>query len=141
MPEKGFGQRDHRSDSIYGYGRTDKKDQPRVPITARLIADLLTVAGANRLLTVDLHADLRSRVFQYCRWIELTALTLLQRLFQTETDRRSGRGGDGYRHLKRARDMAARMNAPLAIVEKRRLGNAGKTEALNVIGDVKVRLP
>ena len=40
----------------YGYGRTDKKDQPRVPITARLIADLLTVAGANRLLTMDLHA-------------------------------------------------------------------------------------
>ncbi|MEE9520181.1 MAG: ribose-phosphate diphosphokinase, partial [Dehalococcoidales bacterium] len=40
----------------YGYGRTDKKDQPRVPITARLVADLLTVAGANRLLTVDLHA-------------------------------------------------------------------------------------
>ena len=40
----------------YGYGRTDKKDQPRVPITARLVADLLTVAGANRLLTIDLHA-------------------------------------------------------------------------------------
>ena len=40
----------------YGYGRTDKKDQPRVPITARLVADLLTVAGANRILTVDLHA-------------------------------------------------------------------------------------
>src|SRR5271169_1359917 len=40
----------------YAYGRTDKKDQPRVPITARLIADLLTTAGANRLLTVDLHA-------------------------------------------------------------------------------------
>ena len=40
----------------YAYGRTDKKDQPRVPITARLIADLLTVAGANRVLTVDLHA-------------------------------------------------------------------------------------
>ena len=40
----------------YGYGRTDKKDQPRVPITARLVADLLTTAGANRLLTVDLHA-------------------------------------------------------------------------------------
>jgi len=40
----------------YGYGRTDKKDQPRVPITARLVADLLTTAGANRLLTMDLHA-------------------------------------------------------------------------------------
>ena len=40
----------------YGYGRTDKKDQPRVPITARLVADLLTVAGANRFLTLDLHA-------------------------------------------------------------------------------------
>src|SRR3972149_953974 len=40
----------------YAYGRTDKKDQPRVPITARLVADLITVAGANRMLTVDLHA-------------------------------------------------------------------------------------
>ena len=40
----------------YGYGRTDKKDQPRVPITARLVADILTAAGADRLLTVDLHA-------------------------------------------------------------------------------------
>jgi len=49
----------------YGYGRTDKKDQPRVPITARLVADLLTTAGANRLLTVDLHAAQIQGFFQY----------------------------------------------------------------------------
>ena len=50
--------------SYYGYGRTDKKDQPRVPITARLLADLITVAGAGRLLTVDLHAAQIQGFFQ-----------------------------------------------------------------------------
>ena len=49
----------------YGYGRTDKKDQPRVPITARLVADLLTAAGADRLLTIDLHAGQIQGFFQY----------------------------------------------------------------------------
>src|SRR3990172_776174 len=60
----------------YGYSRTDKKDQPRVPITARLIADLLTVAGANRLLTVDLHAP-QIQGFFNIPVDELTALYLL----------------------------------------------------------------
>src|SRR5512136_1356067 len=65
----------------YGYGRTDKKDQPRVPITARLIADLLTVAGANRLLTVDLHAGQIQGFFQI-PVDELTALYILSRHFK-----------------------------------------------------------
>ncbi len=69
----------------YGYGRTDKKDQPRVPITARLIADLLTVAGANRLLTVDLHAA-QIQGFFNIPVDELTALYLLSDYFGEITD-------------------------------------------------------
>ena len=65
----------------YGYGRTDKKDQPRVPITARLVADLLTVAGANRLLTVDLHAE-QIQGFFNIPVDELTALFLLSDYFK-----------------------------------------------------------
>ena len=64
----------------FGYGRTDKKDQPRVPITARLVADLLTVAGANRLLTVDLHAA-QIQGFFSIPVDELTALYLLSHYF------------------------------------------------------------
>src|SRR5208283_6144958 len=65
----------------YGYGRTDKKDQPRVPITARLIADLLTVAGANRMLTVDLHAG-QIQGFFNIPVDELTALYMLSDYFK-----------------------------------------------------------
>ena len=54
----------------YGYGRTDKKDQPRVPITGRLVADLLTAAGADRMLTVDLHAGQIQGFFTF-RWTNL----------------------------------------------------------------------
>ena len=123
----------------YGYGRTDKKDQPRVPITARLIADLLTVAGANRLLTVDLHAA-QIQGFFNIPVDELTALYLLSKYFKDK----------GFDDLvvvatdigisKRARDMAAKLNAPLAIVEKRRVGNLDQTETLNVIGEVEGRV-
>ena len=123
----------------YGYGRTDKKDQPRVPITARLIADLLTVAGANRLLTVDLHAA-QIQGFFNIPVDELTALTLLSDYFKQKQIEDLVVVATDIGISKRARDMAARMNAPLAIVEKRRLGNAGKTEALNVIGDVKGKI-
>jgi ribose-phosphate pyrophosphokinase len=120
----------------YGYGRTDKKDQPRVPITARLVADLLTVAGANRLLTVDLHAA-QIQGFFNIPVDELTALYLFSRYF----------GDKGFDDLvvvatdigitKRARDLAANLNAPLAIMEKRRVGNLDQTETLNVIGEVE----
>jgi len=120
----------------YGYGRTDKKDQPRVPITARLVADLLTVAGANRLLTVDLHAA-QIQGFFNIPVDELTALYLLSKYFKDK----------GFDDLvvvatdigisKRARDMAAKLNAPLAIVEKRRVGNLDRTETLNIIGEVE----
>ena len=119
----------------YGYGRTDKKDQPRVPITARLIADLLTVAGANRLLTVDLHAA-QIQGFFNIPVDELTALNLLANYFK-------GRDMDDLVVVatdigisKRARDVAEKLNAPLAIMEKRRIRNVDQTETLNVIGEV-----
>lgn len=121
----------------YGYARTDKKDQPRVPITARLVADLITTAGANRLLTVDLHAG-QIQGFFNIPVDELTAQFLLKDYF-----RKNGLDGNmvvvatDIGISKRARDVATRLEAPLAIMEKRRVGNTGKTEALNIIGDVK----
>ncbi len=120
----------------YGYGRTDKKDQPRVPITARLVADLLTVAGANRLLTVDLHAA-QIQGFFNIPVDELTALYLLSDYFQKKDFDDIVVVATDIGITKRARDLAAKLNAPLAIMEKRRIGNADQTETLNVIGEVE----
>lgn len=120
----------------YSYGRTDKKDQPRVPITARLIADLLTVAGANRLLTVDLHAA-QIQGFFNIPVDELTALYLLSDYFKKKDFNELVVVATDIGISKRARDLAAKLNAPLAIMEKRRLDNSGHTETLNVIGEVE----
>ncbi|MFC2057009.1 ribose-phosphate diphosphokinase [Chloroflexota bacterium] len=120
----------------YAYARTDKKDQPRVPITARLIADLLTVAGANRLLTLDFHAA-QIQGFFNIPVDELTALHLLSDYFKNKDFDDLVVVATDIGISKRARDLAAKLDAPLAIMEKRRLGNAGKTETLNVIGEVK----
>ena len=120
----------------YAYGRSDKKDQPRVPITARLVADLLTVAGSDRLLTVDLHAA-QIQGFFSIPVDELTALNLLANHFK------AGKFNDlvvvatDIGITKRARDLAEKLNAPLAIMEKRRIGNADQAETLNVIGEVE----
>ncbi len=124
----------------YGYARTDKKDQPRVPITARLVADLITVAGANRLLTVDLHAG-QIQGFFNIPVDELTAEYILKDYFKKK-------GLDGNLVVvatdigisKKARDIAERLNTPLAIMEKRRVGNADKSEALNIIGEVNKKI-
>ena len=124
----------------YAYGRTDKKDQPRVPITARLVADLLTVAGANRLLTVDLHAA-QIQGFFSIPVDELTALYILSHYFKEK-----GLNNDlvvvatDIGISKRARALAAKLDAPLAIVEKRRVGNDDRAEALNIIGEVAGKL-
>ena len=120
----------------YGYGRTDKKDQPRVPITARLIADLLTVAGANRLLTVDLHAA-QIQGFFNIPVDELTALNLLANYFKKIKYNDLVVVATDIGISKRARDLAEKLNAPLAIMEKRRIGNVDQTETMNVIGEVK----
>ena len=124
----------------YAYGRTDKKDQPRVPITARLIADLLTVAGANRLLTVDLHAA-QIQGFFSIPVDELTALYILSRYFkEKDLNKNLVVVATDIGISKRARDLAAMLDAPLAIVEKRRVGNEDRAEALNIIGEVAGKL-
>jgi ribose-phosphate pyrophosphokinase len=120
----------------YGYARTDKKDQPRVPITARLIADLLTTAGANRVLTVDLHAA-QIQGFFNIPVDELTALNLLAGYFKKKNMKNLVIVATDIGISKRARDLAEKLNSPLAIMEKRRLANDDEVETLNVIGDVK----
>ena len=120
----------------YGYGRTDKKDQPRVPITARLVADLLTTAGANRLLTMDLHAA-QIQGFFNIPVDELTALTILANYWkEKELDDLVVVATD-IGISKRARDLATKLDTRLTIIEKRRMGNNDMTETMNVIGEVK----
>ncbi len=120
---------------FYAYGRSDKKDQPRVPITARLIADMITVAGADRVLTMDLHQG-QIQGFFNIPVDELTAVHILSNYFKTKhiedlvvvTDL-------GF--AKRARTFAELLDAPLAIIEKRRVGNLDRAELMNVIGEVR----
>ncbi len=121
----------------YAYGRSDKKDQPRVPITARLIADMITVAGADRVLTMDLHQG-QIQGFFNIPVDELTAVHMLSRYFidkhLTECVVVTDLG-----FAKRARAFAEILDAPLAIVEKRRHGNLDRAEVINVIGEVHGR--
>ena len=119
----------------YGYGRTDKKDQPRVPITARLVADLLSAAGADRLLTVDLHAG-QIQGFFNIPVDELTALPILTDYFIGKEISDLVVVAVDIGISKKARDVAERLGAPLAIVEKRRVSNDDASEVMNVIGDV-----
>jgi ribose-phosphate pyrophosphokinase len=120
---------------FYAYGRSDKKDQPRVPITARLVADMITVAGADRVLTLDLHQG-QIQGFFNIPVDELTAVHLVSSYFIDKhledlvvvTDL-------GF--AKRARAFAELLEAPLAIIEKRRVGNLDRAELLNVIGEVR----
>lgn len=119
----------------FAYGRTDKKDQPRVPITARLLADMITVAGADRILTVDLHAG-QIQGFFNIPVDEMTALPILARYFQEKRLQNPVVVSPDLGSTKRARNFAEELDAPLAIVEKRRLGNDDRTEVLNLIGTV-----
>ncbi|MGD9142854.1 MAG: ribose-phosphate pyrophosphokinase [Dehalococcoidia bacterium] len=119
----------------YAYGRSDRKDQPRVPITARLVADLLTISGANRVLTVDLHAA-QIQGFFNIPVDELTAVYLIGDYFCNADYGDVVVVAADIGATKRARDVAAKLDAPLAIMEKRRLGNDDRTQTLNVIGDV-----
>ena len=119
----------------YAYGRTDKKDQPRVPITARLLADLITVAGAERVLTIDLHAG-QIQGFFNIPVDELTAMPLIADYFM-ETNAVGVVVAPDVGSTKRARDVAERWGKPLAIIEKRRIGNNDQSESVTVIGDVR----
>jgi ribose-phosphate pyrophosphokinase len=119
---------------FYSYGRSDKKDQPRVPITARLVADMLTVAGADRVLTMDLHQG-QIQGFFSIPVDELTAVNILSRYIKAkELPDMVVVSELGF--AKKARNFAEILQAPLAIVEKRRLGNEDKTELMNIIGEV-----
>src|SRR6476620_3548241 len=120
---------------FYAYGRSDKKDQPRVPITARLIADMITVAGADRVLTMDLHQG-QIQGFFNIPVDELTAVHLLSNYFRhKKLDDLVVVTDLGF--AKRARSFAEILDAPLAIIEKRRVGNLDRAELMNVIGDVR----
>jgi ribose-phosphate pyrophosphokinase len=123
----------------FGYGRSDKKDQPRVPITARLVADMLTVAGANRVLTMDLHADQIQGFF----WIpvdDITAQHLLADYIRSRGLREDAVVvAPDLGQAKDARNFAQELDLPLALVEKRRSRDGGRTEVLNLIGEVEGR--
>ena len=123
------------------YGRSDKKDQPRVPITARLIADMLEVAGADRYMTLDPHAGQVQGFFSIPGDV-LTASHLLidhinQNLRPQMHEPVVVSVDLGF--AKKGRNYAADMNMPIAFIEKRRLGNDANAEALSLIGDVRDR--
>ncbi len=121
----------------FSYARSDKKDQPRVPITARLIADMLQTAGANRMLTIDLHAGQVQGFFN----IPVDELTAMQPLLRDYVlgmeliDPVVVAGDLGF--AKRARNFADMIGASVALVGKTRLGNNTSSESLGVIGDVR----
>lgn len=120
----------------YGYGRTDKKDQPRVPITARLVAKLIVQAGADRVLTVDLHAGQIQGFFDI-PVDEMSAMYLTARYFVEKHLENPVVVSPDLGNTKRARNFADSLQCPLAIIEKRRVGNQDKTEILNLIGSVE----
>ncbi|MDM8529000.1 ribose-phosphate pyrophosphokinase [Anaerolineales bacterium HSG24] len=122
----------------YGYGRTDKKDQPRVPITARLIADLISTAGAERFLTIDLHAG-QIQGFFNIPVDELTAFYLLSDHMRAKKIENGVVVAGDIGATKRARNFAQALDMPLAIIEKRRIQHrdGSDAEALNIIGDVE----
>ncbi len=121
----------------FGYARQDRKDQPRVPITAKLVANLLTIAGANRILTVDLHAgqiqgffDIPvDHLFAVGVFIDYLSKLKLQDLVIVSPDV----GG-----IKMARAYAKRLSAGLAIIDKRR-DSPEKTEVMYILGKVEGR--
>ncbi|MDX1522334.1 MAG: ribose-phosphate pyrophosphokinase [Anaerolineae bacterium] len=122
----------------YGYGRTDKKDQPRVPITARLVADLITTAGAHRFLTLDLHAGQIQGFFDI-QVDEVTAFYLISDYMRKKEIPNAVVVAGDIGSTKRSRNFAQALNLPLAIIEKRRiqLEDGSRSQALNVIGNVK----
>ena len=119
----------------YAYGRSDKKDQPRVPITARLVANFIETAGADRVLTMDLHAG-QIQGFFNIPVDELTALPLIADYFRGVAYASPVVVAPDVGDAKRARNIAQRLGAGLAIIDKRRTGNDEQAEALGLIGEV-----
>ncbi|MEM7030230.1 MAG: ribose-phosphate pyrophosphokinase, partial [Chloroflexota bacterium] len=125
----------------YGYGRSDKKDQPRIPITARLVADMIAVAGASRFLTVDLHEG-QIQGFFSIPGDELTAFRHLSDYMRGKDLSNAVVVAADIGTTKESRNFAQRLDLPLAVVEKRRvqLRDGSRTESLNLIGDVKDKM-
>ncbi len=119
----------------YGYARQDRKDQPRVPITAKLVANLIVAAGANRVLTMDLHANQIQGFFDI-PVDHLYAINVLSEYFKEKQLKDVVVVSPDVGGIKMARAYAKRLSAPLAIVDKRRM-SAEKTEVMHILGDVK----
>ena len=121
----------------FGYARQDKKDKPRVPIAAKLMADLLTAAGADRILTMDLHAAQIQGFFNIPVDHLFAAPVILDAIRKLQLDDLVIVSPD-VGGLTRARAIAKRLEASLAVIDKRRTGK-NETEILNVVGDVAGR--
>ena len=119
----------------FGYARQDRKARPRDPITAKLVADILTSAGADRVLTMDLHAAQIQGFFDI-PVDHLYGAPLLAKYFKKKMDENWVVVSPDVGSVGRARNFASRVNAALAIVDKRR-PRANAVEVMNVIGDVK----
>ncbi|MDH3217170.1 MAG: ribose-phosphate pyrophosphokinase [Candidatus Krumholzibacteria bacterium] len=121
----------------YGYARQDRKDQPRVPISAKLVAKLIDTAGANRVLTLDLHSAQIQGFFDIQADHLFAAPVLLERITDKNIIEPTIVCPD-VGSIKMGRAFAKRLNADLAIVDKRR-SDKDKTEVMNLIGDVEGR--
>jgi len=122
------------------YARSDKKDQPRVPITARLIANMIEIAGADRYITLDLHAGQIQGFFSVPGDVLTTFYILIDYIKSIQSRMVNPvvvTADLGF--AKKARNFAERMEAPLAFIEKRRIANDSKAMAITLIGDVNDR--
>src|SRR5688572_19254648 len=123
------------------YGRSDKKDQPRVPITARLVADMIEAAGADRYMTLDPHAGQIQGFFSIPGDVLNSSYLLTEHinknLRKDMQDPVVVSADLGF--AKKGRNYAADMDMPIAFIEKRRAGNDAKAEALTLIGEVENR--
>src|SRR5271157_2512454 len=122
------------------YARSDKKDQPRIPITARLVADMIEIAGADRYVTLDLHAGQIQGFFSIAGDVLTAFYILIDYLKSLENKMYNPvvvTADLGF--AKKARNFAAEMNTPLAFTEKRRSQLETKVQALTLIGDVNDR--
>lgn len=117
------------------YARSDKKDQPRVSIAARLLSDMIEVAGADRYMTVDLHAG-QIQGFYSIPGDVLTAFHLLSDYFVEKNLKDAVVATVDLGFAKKGRNFAAKLGMPLAFVEKRRTGNDSRATATTIIGDV-----
>ncbi len=122
------------------YGRSDKKDQPRVPITARLMADMIEVAGADRYILLDPHAGQVQGFFSIPGDV-MTGFYLISDYLRSERSKMKDpvvvTVDLGF--AKKGRNIAADIESPIAFIEKRRVANDAKAQALTVIGDVENR--